>query len=591
MELGWIDWLIIVSYFGLMLWVGLRWRQRAGENVSEFFVSGRQLPWWLAGTSMVATTFAADTPLAVTGLVVQYGLAGNWFWWSMALGGMFTVFVFARYWRRAEILTDVEFIELRYAGPAAACLRAFRALYLVLIINPIIMGWVTSAMLKVAHYGLAQSPDSELPVGDWWLILGLLAAVGLYCAAAGMWGVAITDGVQFVLAMMGCIALAYCAVAQVGGIAALKRDLVERYGSEPLRFLPDFSKDNPWMPLSSFAIMVGVQWWASWYPGAEPGGGGFVVQRMAACRDERHARLATLWFQIAHYCLRPWPWLLVALVALILYPHLRADSTPDIGYVLVMRTVSPPGLRGLLLVTFFAAYMSTISTLVNWSASYLVCDIYQRFLRPHATQDELVRVGRIATLLVLVCGAVAAWFMRHVSVDNAWKFLTALGAGTGTVYIVRWFWWRINAWAEIAAMLGSLLGFVFLSWATPNTWRQEHLLAANAALTSLLWLTVVVLTPPEPRHVLVHFYRKIRPDGPGWTPIARLAPDVHPDRQLAASVLAALFGAGLVYSLLWTAGQVIFACWWQSLLGLMIAAVCAAGTWWFGLNTQPRLFL
>ncbi|GIW94393.1 MAG: sodium:proline symporter [Pirellulaceae bacterium] len=584
MELTWLDQVIIGAYFVLMVVVGILWKGRAGRSAADFFVSGRSMPWWLAGTSMVATTFAADTPLAVTGLVVRHGLAGNWFWWSMAVGGMLTVFVFSHLWRRAEVMTDVELIELRYGGKPAAALRAFRAVYLVLIINPIVMGWVTGAMLKVIHYGLLGSDQgvaSRQTWADLYIIALLLASVGLYSVAAGLWGVAITDLVQFVLAMGGCVALAVLAVRHVGGLRELERQIVEQFGSdEPLRLLPDFASTDPWMPLGSFAIMLGVLWWASWYPGAEPGGGGFIVQRMAACRDERHARLATLWFQLAHYCLRPWPWLLVALAALLIIPDLHEAQDPDAGYVLVMRRLAPSGLRGLLLVTFFAAYMSTISTQVNWGASYLVRDLYERFWYPNASQRQLVRASRWASLLVLCLGALASWWMRHLSVDTAWKFLAALGAGTGAVFMARWFWWRINAWAEIAAMIASLIIFGAIQWATRACpWREEYVLAVNAVLTCVVWLAVMWLTPPEAPEVLVRFFRKVRPPGWGWAHVRRLAPDVETDRDLGRSVAAAASGLGLLYGTLFAIGGVLLAKHAVALVSAIVALLGAAGVW------------
>ncbi len=584
MTLTFLDYAIIASYFLLMLVVGCGWRQRAGRSLTEYFLSGRSMPWWLAGTSMVATTFAADTPLAVTGLVVRHGIAGNWFWWSLAIGGMFTVFVFAPLWRRAEVITDVELIELRYGGRPAAILRAFRAVYLVLLVNPIIMGWVTSAMLKVLRYGLLDTELGSTAPGGWMdgcVIAGLLIAVGLYSVASGLWGVVITDFVQFVLAMSGCIALAVLAVDRVGGIVRMREQIIDRFGSDaPLRFLPDFSSTDPWLPLSSFAIMVGVQWWASWYPGAEPGGGGFVVQRMAGCCDERHARLATLWFQLAHYCLRPWPWLLVALAALVLIPDIRQSSDPDAGYVVLMRQLAPPGLRGLLLVTFFAAYMSTISTLINWAASYLVRDLYQRFWRPEATERQLVRASRLFSILTLIFGALAAWLMRHVSVDVAWKYLAALGAGTGAVYMARWLWWRINAWSEIAAMGASLVCFAAIQLLTAKTpWREEHVLALNALVTCLVWLAVMWLTPPVSNQILLAFYRKVRPPGWGWQPLQKLAPDVHAPDTLRSALMATVFGMCLLYGLLFSTGAWLLGDRGTALVGSLAVACGAIGVW------------
>jgi Na+/proline symporter len=386
MDFNALDWTIVALYFLVALAIGLAFSRRAGANLTEYFVSGRNLPWWIAGTSMVATTFAADTPLAVTGLIAKNGLAGNWFWWAYAAGGMLTVFVFARLWRRAEVLTDVELVELRYSGAAASALRGTRALYIALIVNPIIIGWVTNAMVTILKETVLKDPElSALAASsagsalDWYIILGCLLIVGIYSTVSGMWGVAVTDAVQFVLAMTGCIALAYFAASSVGGMHALENQLITGFddGQQLLRFLPDFNAENAWMPLHIFMIIFCVQWWATWYPGAEPGGGGYVVQRMASCRDEKHAQYATLWYQFAHYCLRPWPWLVVAFVALATYPELVKHKDPGVGYAWIMRDVSPHGLRGLLLATFFAAFMSTISTQVNWGASYLMRDVYR----------------------------------------------------------------------------------------------------------------------------------------------------------------------------------------------------------------------
>ncbi|MEJ2187705.1 MAG: hypothetical protein P8Z36_17590 [Gemmatimonadota bacterium] len=321
MTLTAIDWAVIVAYFVIALGVGLYYRRRAGQSMAEFFVSGRALPWWIAGTSMVATTFAADTPLAVQGLVAEHGLAGNWFWWAFALGGMVTVFLYARLWRRAEVMTDVELVELRYSGKAAAFLRGFRAVYMAVLVNSIIIGWVTGAMLRVLKYTLFSGTAVGSGSADWYLILGMLAVVGIYSTLSGLWGVVATDFVQFIMAMVGFIILAVVAVQHVGGIGALQTQVAANFqgGAQAFRFLPDFGAADRWMPLNIFLIMLFIQWWATWYPGAEPGGGGYIVQRMASCKDEKHSLLATLWFQIAHYCVRPWPWLMIAFVALAMY--------------------------------------------------------------------------------------------------------------------------------------------------------------------------------------------------------------------------------------------------------------------------------
>ncbi|MFQ5521258.1 MAG: sodium:solute symporter family protein, partial [Candidatus Methylomirabilia bacterium] len=367
MVLTGLDWGIIVAYFAFSLAVGLVFTRRAGQSADAYFLSNRRIPWWLAGTSMVATTFAADTPLAVTGMTVRNGIAGNWLWWSFVMSGMLTVVFYARLWRRAGVMTDAEFSELRYAGKPAAFLRAFRAGYLAIPINCIIMGWVTHAMATIL--GLTVG------AGKWQATVGLFALTAVYSTMAGLWGVMVTDVVQFALAMVGSVALAIFALGAVGGLPGLLTALETRYpDGDPLAFFPDLG--SAWMPAMTFFVYISVNWWASWYPGAEPGGGGYVAQRILSTKDERHSFLAALWFNLAHYALRPWPWIVVALVSLVLYPGLE---NPEEGYVRVMVDHLPPQWRGLLLAAFFAAYMSTISTHLNWGASYLVNDIYRRF--------------------------------------------------------------------------------------------------------------------------------------------------------------------------------------------------------------------
>lgn len=573
MELALIDWVIIVTFVLVNIGIGLFFMRRAGKNLSEYFVSGRSLPWWIAGTSMVATTFAADTPLAVTGLVVKHGIAGNWFWWAFAFGGMITVFVYSRLWRRSLVITDVEFISLRYSGKPATVLRVTRALYVSFIVNPIIIGWVVKAMMMVfketVFYGRNISTAQEAAI-----LLVLLAAVGLYCTVSGMWGVAFTDVIQFVIAMVGCIWLAVIVVNAAGGTEALQQKVVEQTGSEQVfSFLPEFSFDNPWMPVHVFLILLMVNWWATWFPGAEPGGGGYVVQRMAACRSERDAMLATLWYQVAHYCLRPWPWLIVALAALAFYPELRAGylengDDPGVGFPMIIRDYCPAGVRGLLLVAFLAAFMSTISTQMNWGASYLVRDVVQ-VVCPKTPETSLTLASRFLSVLVLVIGGAVGWLFHtyDVNVDTAWKFLAALGAGTGAVFMLRWFWWRINAWTEIVAMLAALIYFTILKvggWLLPENIQcplfrsHEVMMAVVALLTIKSWLIATLLTKPESEEILTRFYQTIRPGGPGWKPIARLVPKVQPDQNLALSIFAAFVGAALIYSLLPLVGALLF---------------------------------
>ena len=593
MQLTTIDWTIIIAYFTATLAIGLLFGRRAGKSLSEYFVSGRSLPWWIAGTSMVATTFAADTPLAVTGLVIKNGLAGNWFWWAFALGGMFTVFVYARLWRRAEVMTDVELIEIRYGGKPAAALRGLRALYIALLVNPIIIGWVSTAMLTVLRETVFHSDElagtGAQVVSDWAILASCLAIVGVYCTLSGMWGVALTDFFQFFLAMLGCILLAVVAVKHVGGVAALQEQVGKNFGDsqQAFAFIPDFSGDNAWIPVHVFLIMLLMQWWATWFPGAEPGGGGYIVQRMAACKDERHSLLATLWFQLAHYCVRPWPWLLVAFVALAMRPELRtsyladAEFDPGVGFPIVIRELAPAGLRGLLLVTFLAAFMSTVSTQMNWGASYLVRDVYQRFINPAAKDGQLLWVSRMASILVLAVGGFASWVMREKSVDDAWKMLAALGAGTGAVFMLRWFWWRINAWTEIVAMVASLILFQLIGPASDSNPLRvvtvsspELQMMVVALLTIVTWFAVTLLTPAENNDTLLAFYRKVRPGGPGWRPIAEQAPNARSNDSLGLSILAAIVAAGIVYFTIPGVGSLIFGDYATATMCLASAVAC-----------------
>lgn len=593
MQLDTIDWVLIVGYFGLSLGIGLWFKNRAGSSFVEYFASGRSLPWWIAGTSMVATTFAADTPLWVTGKVAAYGLAGNWIWWSLAFGGMLTVFVFAKLWRRAEVLTDVELITLRYQGKASDFLRVFRAVYVSVVMNSLIIGWVTSAMagvLKqtVLHDGsaAAATPDGG-NISDFWLVAIMLAVTGAYSVISGMWGVAITDMVQFVLAMTGCTVFAVVCVDAVGGTAALQERVATTFGNgtEAFGFLPDFTAASPWMPIGVFAALVLSQWWASWYPGAEPGGGGYIVQRMASCKDEQHAFKATLFFQLVHYCVRPWPWILVAFAALALHPEIREWAVasepagdPEHAYPWLIRELAPAGLRGLMLVTFAAAYMSTVSTQMNLGASYLVNDVYRRVFAPNAGDRELVAVSRWSSVLSLLLGGIVSYVMivGGLKIDDAWQFLLALGAGVGAVFILRWFWWRINVWSEIVAMVGSIVFYAICTqWSETKDLPTEYRSLIVASATLVAWLAATFLTRPEPREHLIAFYRRIRPDGPGWRPIAAAAPDVRPDGDLGRSLSCAALGTTVVWLTLPGIGAVIFGDWARA-AGCLGGAAAAA---------------
>ncbi|MBC7186545.1 MAG: Na+:solute symporter [Calditrichaeota bacterium] len=560
MTVHWIDWTLVIAYFVFVTAIGLRYRDKAGSSMVDFFVSGRSLPWWLAGTSMVATSFASDTPLAVTGLVARNGIAGNWLWWNFVMSGMLTVFFYARLWRRVGVLTDVEFTEVRYAGTPAAVLRAFRALYLAIPINCIVIGWVTLAMAKILGICLGV---------DRWVAVGICVAVTvLYSTMSGLWGVVITDFVQFGLAMGGTIALALLALHEVGGMSGLTQKLAALYGAQHslLDFFPRVG--SPWMPMSAFLVYIGVQWWAAWYPGAEPGGGGSVAQRMLSTRDEKHALLATLWFNVAHYALRPWPWIIVALVSMVLFPGL-ADK--EAGYVHVMVRVLPVGFRGLLLVAFAAAFMSTISTAINWGASYIVNDFYRRFLKPEASERHYVLVSRLATVLMMVIAAVITGFMDTIS--GAWRVLLALGAGTGGVYILRWFWWRINAWSEISAMIASLAAALVLQLGFGLSADQPRdfavLMLVTVACSTVVWVTVTLLTPPVEEKTLVAFYQKARPGGPLWGPIRRKLGNPSPAERLWRDFLDWLAGCALVYTALFGIGKLVLG---HTTVGLLLVA-------------------
>jgi SSS family transporter len=583
MTLSTLDWAIIAVYFALSLAIGLYYYRRAGESTEDYFVAGRQLPWWLAGTSMVATTFAADTPLAVTEMVARNGVAGNWLWWSMLPSGMLTVFFFARLWRRAEVMTDVEFVELRYSGPPAAFLRGFRALYLGFAINLIIMGWVNLGMAKIL--------SGTLGLQKWEALALCLGVTFLYSVLSGIWGVVVTDAVQFVIAMVGSIALAYFAVDAVGGLDALKTGLstvsppgsAQPFGDQALSLWPDGSA--AWMlPFITLVTYLGVNWWASWYPGAEPGGGGYIAQRIFSAKNEKHGVLATLWFNVAHYALRPWPWIIVALCSLVLYKGGAVNPAtgqldPAFGYVQVMTDYLPNGFRGLLLASFAAAYMSTISTQMNWGSSYIVNDFYRRFIKADATERHYVMASRLATFVTMVLSLVVTYYMNRIT--GGWELVLTLGAGTGLVYILRWYWWRVNAWSEIAAMSAALVVSLGLTWSgtfdgsTPLGFAQTIL--TTVAITTAAWLAATFATAPEPEAKLVAFYRRVRPAGPGWQAIAARSgapPDAQRER-LGPGFVNWILGMAVVYSTLFAIGEVLFGGWGKVIVFGAIAAASA----------------
>ncbi|MDE0249025.1 MAG: Na+:solute symporter [Gammaproteobacteria bacterium] len=564
-----LDWAVILAYFALATTIGVSLARRGGRSVADYFVGGRALPWWLAGTSMVATTFAADTPLAVTELVAQYGVAGNWLWWNMVMSGILTVFFYARLWRRAGVLTDVEFTELRYGGRPAAVLRAFRAGYLALPVNLIVMGWVNLAMVEIASVAL------DIPRLAALLVCFLLAAG--YSVLSGLWGVVVTDFFQFGLALGGAVVLAVFAVEAVGGISGLEAGLADVYGSAEAAtsLLP--ATGVAWMPAITFAVYLAMNWWASWYPGAEPGGGGYVAQRIFSARTERDGLLATLWFNVAHYALRPWPWILVALSTTVLYPGLE---NPRQGYVMAILDLLPPGLTGLLLAGLAAAYMSTISTQLNWGASYLVNDLYARFLDRREGEAHLIRVSRAATLVLMLASLVVTYFMS--SIEGAWRFLLAIGAGTGLVLILRWYWWRINAWSEITAMVASLAVSLVLWFGAgldpddPGQWAG--IMIVTVACSTAAWVAVTFVTRPEPDEVLDGFYRRVRPGGPGWSAVSRRLGFGREEIEGGAlNWTNWVAGVVAVYTALFGTGKLIFGAWGEA--AALLALTAAAFAW------------
>ena len=567
MALTTLDWAVIALYFVINIGVGLYYRSRAGSSLSEFFLSGRNVPWWLAGTSMVATTFAADTPLAVTGLVVRGGIAGNWLWWNFLAGGLLTVFFYARLWRRSGVMTDIEFTEIRYSGTPAAFLRGFRALYLSIPIGCIVLGWVNLAMVKILQMVLGVDKSTALA-----LVMGLILITAFISAISGLWGVLVTDSLQFVIKQAMVIVLAFAAVSAAGGIGGIKDKLAAAGKLNALSFTPDL--DSPLTPMLTFLVYISVVWWSTWYPGAEPGGGGFVAQRMLCAKDERHSVLATLWFNLAHFAIRPWPWILTALAVAVLYPDLQ---DPESGYVRVMIDHLPASLRGLMVAAFIAAFMSTNATQLNWGAAYLVNDFYKRFFRTDGSDKHYVAVSQVATLLLTLVSAVVTFYMD--SIAGAWKLLMATGAGTGGVLLARWYWWRVNAWSEVTAMSVAAGVSLYLQKAAGyDTDKPDDfawLMIITTAVATAAWVAVTLMTKPEPRELLLLFYRRTRPPF-GWGPVAALAPEVRPVRDTRSNLLDWICGCIAIYSALFGVGKLLFG---EYAMGAGILAVGAVAAW------------
>ena len=552
MILSFLDWCIIGAYFAISLAVGIWASRNAGEDRRSFFLAGRNMPWWLLGISMVATTFSTDTPNLVTDLVRRDGVSGNWGWWAFLLTGMLTVFIYSKLWHRSGVLTDIEFYELRYSGKAAAFLRGFRALYLGLVFNVLVMGTVSLAAVKFGEIVLG------LPG---WITLLIAGSITIaYSTLGGLKAVIITDFVQFTLAMVGSVwAMFYIlGLPEVGGLHNL---ITHSNVIDKISLIPDLSDPDVWVPV--LLVPLAVQWWASYYPGAEPGGGGYIAQRMFSAKDESNALGATLLFNIAHYAIRPWPWILIALSSLIIYPELSdiqrafpglpADKLGhDIAYP-AMLTLLPQGLLGLVSASLIAAFMSTMSTQLNLGASYLVNDLYHRFIKPNASEKELVMMGRLFTIISIILGAGLGLVLT--SAGQAFNLLLMIGAGTGLIYILRWFWWRINAYTEIIAMISSLIIAGYMNFGDLDIagWMK---IVYGACITTVVWVIATYVTPPDDDETLQNFVNKIDPGGPGWKKYSNGV--VTEDWHVPKGILSMMLGCFSVYGLLLGVGQLIY---------------------------------
>ena len=589
MILSTFDWSIILLYFIISISIGIYFSKRAGKNTDNFFLGGRNLPWYIAGTSMVATTFAADTPLAVTELVAQNGIAGNWLWWNMVFGGMLTVFFFARLWRRAGILTDAEFVSIRYSGKASQFLRGFRAIYIGIVMNTIVIAWVNLAMVKILQvifpdftfFGIESVTVFGITFSAHLLLMAsILVFVAFYSALSGLLGVSITDSFQFIMAMTGSITLAIVAVRRVGGMDELQTLLASK--QQVFDFLPRLkdstgASDGSFLKLSvtAFVAYLGVQWWSSWYPGAEPGGGGYIAQRMMSAKDEKHSLLATLWFQIAHYALRPWPWIIVALVALVLYPN---EADKGATYVMMIRDYMPSGLLGLLIAAFLAAYMSTVASQTVWGTSYIINDLFKPFIKPNASEKYFVKISRITTFILIAFSVIVTTQFTRIS--DAWKFVLAMSAGIGLVLILRWFWWRINAWSEISAMLAPYLIFPVLKYGfhlDPIKTDFELSLIIIVIWSTFVWLLVTFLTKPTKEEKLHEFFIKVHPGGAGWTRISKQLPEVKGDSGYKYLFANWLFGGCMVLFTLFGFGKLLmhnYLLGTAFILGALVCGLC-----------------
>lgn len=577
MNISPIDWGIIAAFFIISLLIGLFTSKSAGKSSKDFFLSGRNMPWWLLGVSMVATTFSADTPNLVTDIVRVNGVSGNWGWWCFLLTGMLTVFVYAKLWRRSEITTDLEFYELRYGGKPAAFLRGFRAIYLGVFFNIMIMATVSLAAIKIGGVMLGLTPVQTL------LIASIVTVI--YSSLGGLKGVLLTDFFQFFIAMAGAIGAAIY-ILDLPQIGSLENLLTHPNVSDKLSFFPDFSNMNEVIPM--LLVPIAIQWWATWYPGAEPGGGGYIAQRMLSAKNEKNAIGATLFFNVAHYALRPWPWIIIALSSLIIFPeigdlqkafpHMPADKLGnDLAYS-AMLTYLPTGLIGIVLASLIAAVMSTLSTHLNWGSSYVVNDFYLRFVKPDASDKELVNVGRISMVVLMGLAALLALALSNAL--EAFNILLQIGAGTGLIFILRWFWWRINSYTEISAMIISFIVALFFETINPKfniiniPEGMEYLkLLYGVSITTATWLTVTLVTKPEKDEVLLSFYKKVKPAAYGWKKVLNKYPEVEAEQgQLPFEIGLMVTGSVAIYSALFAIGFWLY----DNVLSASIATVISA---------------
>ncbi len=550
-----LDWIIIAVYIIFIVFIGLLFKKQAGKSLSDFFLGGRKLPWWLAGLSMVATTFAADTPLVVTELVGKNGIAGNWLWWNFLIGGMLTTFFFARLWRRANVLTEIEFISIRYSGKEAVALRGIRAGYIALIMNTLIIAWVNLALMTIIQVFFGINGSALL-----WIMFAAMFFAALYSTTSGLLGIAVTDAIQFFIALAGAIILAVFVISsqKIGGISGLK----EHLPAQAFRFFPQIGGQTTAGVLSlsigAFLAYGLVQWWASWYPGAEPGGGGYIAQRMMSTKNEKHSIFATLFFQIMHYAIRPWPWILVGLAALIIYPNLPATQL-RFGYVYAMRDFLPTGLKGLMLVGFLAAYMSTISTQLNFGASLLTNDLFMLFKKnKNAGQKKLVWWGRFFTLAIMFIALAITSVIQTIS--GVWQFMIECGAGLGLVLILRWYWWRINAWSELTATLTPFVFYAISKFIFKLQFPVSFFITVGG--TTISWITVTYLTKPTKETVLKNFYEKVRPQG-WWKPFVETKQNNKNTIYLFGAWISSII---LIYSVLFAIGKLILKDWNQFII-------------------------